>query len=389
MNDEWEPAETVAKNQAGEYQALIGGQWVPATAAAKNEAGEYRVVRQQPAPQEQKPFSFMETIKPFLHLAIPGGGGLKLMDALNKGAYDVGGKVTDIASNLGASPEIAAGAGVAAKTGIEALPVAAGGFVGSKLAPAMRSGAERMMGWAINPTAADAVSGKAARAAKTFLDEGLSPTVEGTQELRRMGTNLNDEVFNLLEQSGKTINRPVVGSYIQDVIKRVEGKEFSQDPMRAVERVYDQFLSNPLLGKNIPATQAQELKQGIYSELKKKYGVLGTDTEEAMKAVARGYKTELEKAVPEVIAKNARASELWNALNVSERKAYMELNKTPGGGFAIYLMHNPAVAAAYMGSKSAAFKALVAHTMNIGKSGIPVTAGATAGAAADIANQQR
>lgn len=49
MTDTWEPAESVAKNAAGEYQALIGGQWLPAAQASKNEAGEYRVIRQAAA----------------------------------------------------------------------------------------------------------------------------------------------------------------------------------------------------------------------------------------------------------------------------------------------------------------------------------------------------
>lgn len=348
------------------------------------DSGRFVPDNQSSEPEPSFSDSLFSTVKHLLpRLAIPGGAGSLLMDELGKGAYNLGGKTTDVASNLGASPEVSAGFGTAANLGINAAPMVGGAAIGRAAGPAMRTGAEKMMGWALNPSPADAVSGKAARAAKTFLDEGLSPTVEGTQKLRQLGSDLNDQVYDLLSQSGKTINRPTVGAYIQDLVKKVESKEFSQDPIAAVDRVYNQFLKNPLLGKDVPATQAQELKQGIYSELKKKYGVLGTDTEEAMKAVARGYKTELEKAVPEIIPKNARASDLWNALNVAERKAYIELNKTPGG-FPVFLMHNPEAAMAYMASKSAHFKALVSRSMNSGKTALPEIAGATTGAAYDL-----
>lgn len=42
---EWENAERVQKNDAGQYRAFIGGEWVPVERAQKNETGEIRVVR--------------------------------------------------------------------------------------------------------------------------------------------------------------------------------------------------------------------------------------------------------------------------------------------------------------------------------------------------------
>lgn len=43
----WEAAERVQKNDAGQYRALIGGEWVPVERAQKNDAGEFRVIRFQ------------------------------------------------------------------------------------------------------------------------------------------------------------------------------------------------------------------------------------------------------------------------------------------------------------------------------------------------------
>ena len=42
---DWEPAERVQKNSAGEYRAMIGGEWVPVAKAQKNSAGAFRVMR--------------------------------------------------------------------------------------------------------------------------------------------------------------------------------------------------------------------------------------------------------------------------------------------------------------------------------------------------------
>lgn len=42
---DWEPAEKVQKNDAGEYRAMIGGAWVPVAKAQKSATGEYRVMR--------------------------------------------------------------------------------------------------------------------------------------------------------------------------------------------------------------------------------------------------------------------------------------------------------------------------------------------------------
>lgn len=59
----WEPVEQVAKNEAGQFVALIGGNWEPVEQAAKNDQGKFVVLRsakqQEPARQqaEQTPMS--------------------------------------------------------------------------------------------------------------------------------------------------------------------------------------------------------------------------------------------------------------------------------------------------------------------------------------------
>lgn len=303
-------------------------------------------------------------------------GDLGSLGDIGKGAYIAGGEVTDLTG----SPAL----GTAVRMIPDVAETLAGGLGPVKtLGPAMKSGAERMMQWAINPTTADVIAGKASRAARTMLDEGVNASVGGMETLLAKAKDLNQQVYTILNDSGKTISKDAVGSYIQGVVNRIEKtSSFPQDPLKAVERVYDQFLTNGLIPKNIPVVQAQELKQGIYAELKKKYGVLGTDTEEAMKAVGRGYKTELEKTVPEVAGLNAESSKLWNAMNVAERKAYADIAKTPGG-FAFFI-HNPEVATAYIATKSALFKSLFARAMDATSKATPggIGAGTIAGSEA-------
>lgn len=54
MEEQWQAAEKVQKNDAGEYRALIGGEWVPASKAQESESGEYRVtLSNKPAQLEQ------------------------------------------------------------------------------------------------------------------------------------------------------------------------------------------------------------------------------------------------------------------------------------------------------------------------------------------------
>lgn len=50
---EWESAERVQKNEAGEYRAMIGGEWIPVAKAQKNEQGQFRVMKFDQHPEQQ------------------------------------------------------------------------------------------------------------------------------------------------------------------------------------------------------------------------------------------------------------------------------------------------------------------------------------------------
>ena len=298
-------------------------------------------------------------------------GGLETATKLlDKAAYDIGGFVTDIAAPH-MQPETAAGLGLAANVATQALPtILSGNIVGKSAAPAMRGGAERLMQSAVKPGIKPLLQGKAERGIGTLLDEGINITPGGVQKLQGKIDDLNNLITRSIQTSGQTVDKGAVASRIQDVINRIERTNPTpQDAIADVSKVYNNFLANQLVPKNIPAPQAQELKQGIYRVLREKYGTLGSDTVEAQKALARGFKEELAAKIPELAKLNAKESELINALNLAERRVLISGNKNPAGlGL---LVHHPTAMAAFLADRSELFKSVIARMLNAGQYQIP------------------
>lgn len=301
-------------------------------------------------------------------------------DMIGKGAYSAGGKVTDVAANIGASPETAAGLGFATNVGIQAIPSLIGGSLAKSAAPAVEDSARGLMQSAIKPVLKDLRTGKAERAVQTMLDEGISPTKAGMEALRSKASAIDDAVSAALKGSNASVNKGAVASRISDLVHRIEATNPTpQQARQSVEAVYDQFVGNGLIPKNIPVTQAQAFKQGIYEAIGKSYGEMSSSTVEAQKALARGLKEEISKAVPGVSGMNAKASDLWNALSVAERKVIMQANNNPAG--LSLLAKDPAAMIAFMADRSAAFKGLVAQMLYRGSEPGAFAVGAIGGQA--------
>lgn len=308
------------------------------------------------------------------------------MPAIQRGidetAYAAGGKVTDAATKIGLSPEVAAGAGFATNVGIQAVPAVLGGQGAKAAAPVLESGAERLMQSALKPTLKDLQTGRAATAIQTMLDEGINATKGGVEKLRSKISELNREITQAIVSSPATVDKGKVASTLFDLTKKVEKQATPQADLAEITKAWDEFLTHPLLtGKqDIPVQLAQELKQGTYRALgNKSYGEMkGIDTE-AQKALARGLKDEIATAVPGVGALNAEESQLLTALKVAERRAMMEGNKNPAGlGL---LAHNTGGMAAFLADRSGLAKSLLARLLHSGSENIPNAAvGGTMGA---------
>jgi len=278
-----------------------------------------------------------------------------------------GGAITGGAQSALVDPNIAGEGAILGGLMPGAAKVA--GMAGNKLSGLIGSTAESLMQSAIKPTIAQLKSGEAATAVRTLLDYGISPTKAGVNKLRALIDDLNTQIADKVANSGATIDKANVLNALGDVRSKFATQVAPQGDLAAIQNVADNFAAHPgIPGNDIPVQMAQDLKQGTYKVLSKKYGQLGSAETEAQKGLARGLKEEIATAVPGVSALNAEESRLIQTLSVAERRALMDLNKNPMGLAA--LASNPIGWAAFMADRSAAFKALAARMADSTSNGL-------------------
>lgn len=295
-------------------------------------------------------------------------------ESLDKAAYSAGGKVTDVASRMGLPAEAAAGAGLAANVGVQAAPMVLGGELGKLASPAMVSGAKSVMQSALKPTLNALQTGKAAKAIDTLLEEGINVSQGGVMKLRTAITDLNSQVQAAIANSTGVVNKKEIAKTIGETLNKFKYQATPAADKNAILAAWNEFKNTWFAsGSDLPVQVAQKVKQGTQRAVSKSYGQLSDASIEAQKDIARWLREGISKAVPEVSALNARESSLINALNVTERRTLMELNKNPAG--LALLAHNPASFVAFMADKSGAFKSIVARMMYSGAEQIPASAG--------------
>jgi hypothetical protein len=253
-----------------------------------------------------------------------------------------------------------------------ALPVVAGvsGKAGDAISRGLESGSKRLMQSAIKPTIKQLKTGDAETAVNTLLQRGLNPSEGGVNKLRALIDDLDNQIGAKIAGSTATVDK---GAVLNRLAQTQQGFRTQVSPtadLAAIRAVGDDFLSHPsfpLPQTQIPVQAAQDLKQGTYRVLAKKYGQMGGAETEAQKALARGLKEEIAAAVPEVAGMNAELSKLITTMDVAERRALMEMNKNPGG--LSLLANNPTSWALFMADKSALFKSLAARMLNASSGG--------------------
>jgi hypothetical protein len=240
-------------------------------------------------------------------------------------------------------------------------PVA--GYIGEKASPIFEIGAKKLMQSALKPTIEQLRKGQAETAINTLLSEGINATRGGVEKLKDRVGSINDEITNLITNSSATVDKQKVLDTLAKTKDKFRTQVSPTSDLNAIENVALDFANHPMINADsIPVQLAQQLKQGTYRTLDKKYGQIGSAETEAQKALARGLKEGVSEAVPEVTKLNAKESDLINTLKVTERRALMDANKNPMG--LSLLANNPASWAAFMADKSALFKSLVARTLN-------------------------
>lgn len=314
----------------------------------------------------------------------PLGGARAMQDAghaLDRFAYGAGDKASELATKVGASPEVAGGVGLAANVATQAIPTFGGGALIKAAVPVMTKMAQGTMQSALKPDVENILNGNAARAINLMLDKGFNATAGGVNAMRTQIYKLNDQIKNMIANSTAMVDKSAVANRLQDSLKDVLKQVNPQSDIKAIEKAWTDFLQHPdLVGRtNMTVQEAQAMKQGTYKQLgEKAYNkeLTSADTA-AQKKLAFGLKEEVAAAVPGVDKLNKSESELINALHISERRAALDGNKNFGG--LAWLSHNPATWAAFMADKSPLFKSILARMMNSGN--VERAIGGTVGAA--------
>lgn len=295
---------------------------------------------------------------------------------LEHAAYEGGGKVTDITG----SPAL----GYAANVGIQAVPALLGGSVAPSAAPVMQQGARKLMQSANKPAMAALETGEAQRGIETLLKEGINVSEGGVNTLRSNISGLNKQIADAIANSGATVSKSDVTQKIGELLRKAKQQVNPDADLNAIRTAYREFVNHPLLQnlQDIPVALAQELKKGTYRALEGKYGEVGKASDEAQKAMARGLREGVSKAVPEVAELNAKDADMIAALNIANRRVLQQGNNNPGG--LAFLTETPKAALGFLADRSALFKSLLARAMYSGAREIPTAAGAAAGGTAGM-----
>lgn len=221
---------------------------------------------------------------------------------------------------------------------------------------------------------------QSARAIRTMLEEGISPTPGGMDKARNLVNALNTQVERDIASSPATVNVGQASTAILDPYNKFRMQVNPTSDVTAIGNTLNEFLQSPnIRGKtDIPVQLAHSLKKGTYRTLEGKYGEVGSASTEAQKALARGLREQVGAAVPSTEPTLAREASLMNVLDVSERRTLAQLNNNPMGLSA--LAGTKAGLATFLADRSAAFKAMIARMLY--QSGNPEAAAFAASSAA-------
>ncbi len=314
--------------------------------------------------------------------------------------FDAGGETTDFLSSKGAPPWLAATGGTAANLGVHGLAMLAGGLGGAKVAektvtPVMDWGAHKLMQMAIRPMAGDLERGKVQPAIQTMLEQGYNPTNAGVAAMRQKGNEIIAPANAVQDASNKVINTNRSDQNLQALADRLMPGTNGPSNIRLLNEASARMHSHPNVDAAglLSVPNAQAMKQANYREIGAKGYGENLDTQisrDALKAQTAALRRELEVAHPEIVKPNADAAELFNAANVSQRRALMEGNKDPVPfSAALALAHgNPAVALGLWGNSSAYAKAMAARLLYNTKE-VPRAVAGGIGVAAGAPSEQR
>ncbi|MEK9722468.1 MAG: hypothetical protein VW405_03140 [Rhodospirillaceae bacterium] len=222
----------------------------------------------------------------------------------------------------------------------EAIIGAAGEGVGRfVMTPAMNWGARRFMQSALKPpfwkVVQDVKQGAQPQVVQTLLDEGVNVSTRGLGTLREGVGATNTQIANAIASAPGEVSGIRVAGRLSPTTREFIAQVNPGQDMQAISNAGIDFLQHPWLSPRgtLTPTQAQAMKVGTYARIGEKYGKVSSAAIEAEKALARGLKEELEKAVPgiDLSALNAREGRLIDAMDAVSRRIAVASNRDPVG----------------------------------------------------------
>jgi hypothetical protein len=282
------------------------------------------------------------------------------------------GQAPDIAGGLGE----AAGLIVASSPKNLGAPIARGIAKGAgKLVPE-RMTPEGMYQSSLRPSLAKKNLPKIDKEVQTGLREAIPVGKKGLEKTTGTIDDINAEIANRIQtksnQLGPVISPGKVAQRVEDVRPTFEQQVNPEPDLTALDKSKQQFIEkhstaapytkiapNPYgngagqggfvpngtgvtrIEEPMTLAEAQAEKQGTYTQLRKKYGELGSADVEAQKSLARGLKEEIASRVPELAGLNARDSALIDLQSQLEKMVAREGNKNLLGLVPATMSHNP------------------------------------------------
>ena len=340
-------------------------------------AGQQAMVHKPPPAQPSIPLQAGSPIAGGPLMALFGESQKAFNEELGKGAYNLGGAVTDITG----SPV----AGGATNAAVNAIPSLVGALGGKLAESATRPLARALMQSALKPSSKDIATGDAKRAIETMLTRGHNVTPGGAAQMRGKVSQLSQQADDLIAGSTATVDRSAtVRPEIIETLKKFRNQVNPSSDVSSILKSWDEFRHTT--PPQIPVQKAQELKKGTYRLLADKYAHLGTVGDEAatqsQMAMARGLRKGVEQAVPGVVAPNKEMAALINALEMAERRSGVAANRDLAS--IAFLSPHAATTGAMLADRSPWIKSLLARYLHSGMPATGAAAATTAGPGMDL-----
>ena len=289
---------------------------------------------------------------------------------IERGAYNAGGKVTDLLANK-VSPENAARTGFAVNVAAQAIPtILSGELMRGALEQPSRMAARSLMKSALKPGKAmhiEKLPGtnvtKADSAVEIMLQGGANVSEGGIRKLATARDRLSKMIDNTINMSNAKINKNAVAQRAKSLLNDfyIQLGDSSGD-VRAIERAIERFKAG-ISGEDIPVKLAQQMKRATDRVLGDVYGksILKPASTEAQKALRLAVKEEIANQVPEVDRLNRAQQKVLNAMEILQGRQGIAANTNPLG--LSWLAENPLAAAGFAFDKSSLAKSALANLL--------------------------